>query len=149
MNLLSQHRPTISPFACHIPVSSTCLLDSVRCSHNPSLALSRCSSAHWLFVLALSLLSCPFSNLACILSSTSFPPSSVLSGMHFPYMFCLCSPFYDLLIPRRLRGLFMIMSSNIVTHFVGRRFAIPASLLRHAVGRCYIFPSSITRQSVV
>ena len=47
-------------------------LDSVRCSHDPLLALSRCSSAHWLFVLALSLLSCPFSNLACILSTSLF-----------------------------------------------------------------------------
>ena len=42
--------------------------DFLRCSHDSSLALSRCSSAHWLFVLALSLLPCPFGNLACILS---------------------------------------------------------------------------------
>ena len=34
----------------------------------------------------------------------------------------------------------MIMSSIIVTPFVGRRFAIPAFPLRHAVERCYIFP---------
>ena len=61
-------------------------------------------------------------------------------GMHPLLLFRLCSPFYDLLIPRRLRGLFMIMSSIIITHFVGRRFAIPVSLLRHAVGRCFIFP---------
>jgi len=73
-----------------------------------------------------------------------FPLHSLIS--HFvlaytlPYTSCLCPPFYDLLIPRRLRGLFMIMSSIIVTHFVGRRFAIPASLLRHAVGRCFVFP---------
>jgi len=86
------HEPTTPASPNKFPLSlatsqfpSARLLDSVRCSHNPSLALSRCSSAHWLFVLALSLLSCPFSNLACILLSASFS-SSVLSGMHFPLL---------------------------------------------------------------
>ena len=70
--ILASSNKFLHSFSLSPQLSSTCLLDSVRCSHDPSLALSRCSSAHWLFFLALSLLSCPFSNLACILF-TSFP----------------------------------------------------------------------------
>lgn len=103
---LSSITQQVSPSTHHISVFFDSLfLDSVRCSHDPLLALSRCPSAHWLFVLALSLLSCPFSNLACILPTSFFRLPFCLACTH-PYTFCFCPPFYDLLIPRRPRGLF-------------------------------------------